>query len=129
MLYSAKTCTFMVRVMVGSYSFMNWLPNAPLTKSIGQGTLEISLPMKKLYANQCSSKLQMKNPIWPPLRGHNSKRLSWPAGSHPEINDLSYILPKKYTKTFPLRVKRDSYGGWAFRLYGAFYKFTRFRGK
>ena len=28
-----------------------------------------------------------ENPIWPLLRGNNSKRLPYPAGNHPEIND------------------------------------------
>ena len=39
------------------------------------------------------------------FRGHNSQRLLYPAGKHPEINDQSYLLSKKYTKTSPTRVR------------------------
>ena len=51
-----------------------------------------------------------ENPIWPLFRGHNSKRLPYPTGKHPEINGSSYILSKKYTKTSPTRDGRGYYG-------------------
>ena len=44
-----------------------------------------------------SSKLQMRNPIWTLLKGHNSEILPWPTDKHPEINYPSYMLAKKYT--------------------------------
>ena len=43
----------------------------------------------------------LKNTIWPPFRGNNSKRLPRPTGKHPKINDPSYMLAKKYTKPSP----------------------------
>ena len=33
-----------------------------------------------------SCTLQMRNPMWPLVKLHNSKRLPWPTGKHPEIN-------------------------------------------
>ena len=51
----------------------------------------------------------MKNPIRPVYRDHNSKRLPYPTGKHPEINDPSYILSKNIPKTSPLRVGRGCY--------------------
>ena len=52
-----------------------------------------------------------ENPIWPLFRGHNSKRLPYPAGNHPEINDPSNIHSKKYITTSPIRGRRRYYGG------------------
>ena len=51
----------------------------------------------------------MNNPISALFRGHYSKRLPYPTGKHPKINDPLYILSKKYTKTSPTRGGRGNY--------------------
>ena len=55
-------------------------------------------PICSYFENMC---FLFKNPIWPPFKGHNSKRLHLSIGKHPEINDPSYMLAKKYIKPSP----------------------------